>query len=879
VGEDQIKLYPDGVFFVGLAPILTADFIISSIADAIQYSFTGSDDPLVQIRKHLEDKEMLLILDNFEHLATGGAHIVQEIVDTCGDVQIIITSRQRLNLKSEDVFEVKGMTVPQGDCENLTASKLEQYSSVALFLDRAKRIEPRITLNDENRDDIIRICGLVGGLPLAIELAAAWVRVISCREIAEEIERNLDFLATTQSNVPQRHRSVRAVFDYSWNLMTENERTIFRRLSIFLGGFTREAAGEIAEATVLTLSNLMDKSLVYRSFSGRYYILEVLRQYGEEKLTDNPDEYTEVRKLHSRFFAHFSTQIEILSKSLQKNEMFDLISQELDNIREGWFTSAELRDFSKMAEYIRGIRRYSIFGGYYQDGERLLKSGLDKMSEFEPGPDEDESAGLEITGKIQCYRAAQLLHLARYQESRDLYDESSKIFKQIKRDDLEEWAINGIGNIDFTLGSFQSAKEMLETCLTRQQQRDDKVNMMTTLHNLANVEKYLGNRHRAVKLFEQSLEYRKKFDEKRGIALTLASLGSLQDNVKTGLQYIQECLDIYRELSDRGPIALSLLHLGYFQSSLGDLLEAKRSFEESLSLYIDLQDQSGIANAYLYIGQNHYDMGNYQDARRFLLKALGIFEDLNYKLSLSAASHCLALIEVHSGDYQKAERIYSEILDQAEEMDYPESHAQAAIGFGSLCTLTQKYTLAEEYLNRAYDLYTKISSQSGMAQVLLEQGNYMSAVDRDTEASEFYLKCWEISKQASLKRVMDECECKCVTLKQKTGDPEGIKPILENLLKRHHSTQKTPMILNNLLEIAGRIEFEERHHAISQYVLLKSAQDHPFVSRALKDKLSKRIASIRRDSDDIMTEDIVPDQDFSIIPELSSLLEKYLSQI
>ena len=278
IAEEKIRYFQDGVFFVPLAPVTSPEFIVSSIAEAIRFIFSGPQNPENQLLSHLQEKEALLILDNFEQLIDG-AGIVARILESCPDVRIMATSRERLNLMGEVIFEVRGLTYPP---ENQSYAP-EDYSAVKMFIQCARRTYPPFLLTEEIKPHIGRICRIVEGMPLGIELATAWIRVLSCQEIADEISKNLDFLSTTQRNVPERHRSVRAVFEHSWGLLISEEQAVFKRLAIFRGGFTRDAALQVTETPISTLSALMDKSLLYRTFSNRYHVLEVLRQVHRRK--------------------------------------------------------------------------------------------------------------------------------------------------------------------------------------------------------------------------------------------------------------------------------------------------------------------------------------------------------------------------------------------------------------------------------------------------------------------------------------------------------------------------------------------------------------------------------------------------------------------
>ena len=262
VGRQFESQFNDGVYFVSLAGVSMTESIIPAIAEVLGVTFSGPAEPLIQVINFLKAKQVLLVIDNMEHLIEG-ASLLGELLQKTQQVKMLTTSREQLRLQWEWIFEVQGLPVPEDADE-----KIENNSAVSLFLNRARQASQSFSVSSEDADSLIRICKLVGGLPLAIELAASWVRTLSCREIAQELEHNLDLLEVKKIDLPQRHRSIKAVFDHSWALLTEQERIILKRLSVFQGGFTREAAVQAMGATLPILSSLVEKSFLRFSRAG-----------------------------------------------------------------------------------------------------------------------------------------------------------------------------------------------------------------------------------------------------------------------------------------------------------------------------------------------------------------------------------------------------------------------------------------------------------------------------------------------------------------------------------------------------------------------------------------------------------------------------------
>ncbi|HEX2619781.1 MAG TPA: AAA family ATPase, partial [Phototrophicaceae bacterium] len=279
----QVSFVRD-VYFVPLQGLASSGLLVCAIADAIEFHFYESTDPEPQLLAYLRDKSLLLVLDNFEHVLDG-ASLLAEIYPTAPGVDMLVTSRERLNLVEEWVYDVPQLKFPSSETE----TEIEDYSAIQFFIQNARRTNFHFALTASQKPFVIRICQRVGGLPLGIELAAAWTRTLSSEIIAEEIERSLDILETFTHNIDPRHRNIRAVFEPSWTRLPDEARMVFTELSVFRGGFTLEAAEYVARVSRQILALLVDKSLLRLDVNGRYYLHELLRQYGEEHLRGNPE--------------------------------------------------------------------------------------------------------------------------------------------------------------------------------------------------------------------------------------------------------------------------------------------------------------------------------------------------------------------------------------------------------------------------------------------------------------------------------------------------------------------------------------------------------------------------------------------------------------
>jgi predicted ATPase/DNA-binding XRE family transcriptional regulator len=371
--------FAGGAVFVALAPVRSAALLAPAIADALALPLHGQREPHEQVLDALRGSAALLVLDNFEHLLAG-TPLVAALLTHAPALKIIATSRERLRLREEWVVAVEGLAVPEeGAAVDAAAS-----DAVRLFIQRARQAQAGFAPGPAEWPHVARICRLVGGMPLGIELAAAWVPVLPCAEIAREIARGLDILATAPRDAPGRHGSMRAAFDHSWRLLPARQRAAFRQLAVFQGGFDRAAAEAVAGANLATLSALVGKSFLRRTTTGRYAIHELLRQYGADRLDADPEEARLARGRHCAYFVAFLARREGRLRGGEQEEALADIDEELENVRMAWHEAVGRRDAALVARATEGLWLYHTGRGRVWEGEATFASAVAAL-EGEPG--------------------------------------------------------------------------------------------------------------------------------------------------------------------------------------------------------------------------------------------------------------------------------------------------------------------------------------------------------------------------------------------------------------------------------------------------------------------------------------------------------------
>lgn len=415
--------FRDGGYFIPLEAVTSPGQIPPAIASGLGLRLTAAGDPAADLNCFLRSMEAVLILDNFEQVLDG-ADLVAGMLAEAPGIKIIVTSRERLRLVEEWVFDVPGLDVPDEDaCENYA-----DFSALQLFTAAARRVQPHFSLDDECTS-VVRICRLLDGMPLAIELAASWVRVLTAGEIAAEIARGLDILETPARNMPPQHRRMRAVFDHSWGLLTEREQAVFARLSVFAGGFHAEAAEAVAGATRLDLASLLDKSWLRRAAdSSRFTIHELARQYGRERLLAGEGADSAARDDHAAFFARYLDQQWPGLMSGEYKTAYRAIERELDNIRAAWLRAVETLDALSLHRGLRALWMFFDSGSRFREGEQMFAAAVAAVRAALPGHE-------ALLGRLLARQGALAFSLDHYPRAEAILHESLAL---LERHDLAE---------------------------------------------------------------------------------------------------------------------------------------------------------------------------------------------------------------------------------------------------------------------------------------------------------------------------------------------------------------------------------------------------------------------------------------------------------
>jgi len=624
-GLEQVETFADGVFWVSLAHLHEPGLVPTTIAHALDLTLAGADEPRTQLVRYLRSKELLLLLDNFEHLLDG-APWLSDLLRAAPGVTLLVTSRERLDLHAEWLVEVGGLTLPDEQ-----GAEIEQSSAGQLWVQTAQRVQVGYAVAQADRACVAQVCRMVEGMPLAIELAAAWVRELGCKEIVEEITKGLALLRTTARDVPQRHRSFRAVLDHSWNLLNLDEQRVLRQLAVFRGGFEHDAASQVAGASIEHLAALVDKSLLRGTAQSanqrRYDLHEIVRQYAFDQLKAAA-EMEQVRDGHLQYFLSLAEQAAPHLIGAEQGRWLLRLEVEHGNFRFALDWALQRGEAETAARICGAIWRFWQTRGYLAEGREWIARALNladhKRSVWNGWGDAANSA-------VTTHRSV-----------------NKSVLAQV---------LKGAGVLAWMQSDYAEATTSFETSLAFYQELDDKDGIAAVSGNLGVLALYQGDYEQASGLFQMALELRRELGDKWGTAVCLQNLGAMagkRGDPTLAQAYYEEGLALYRELGHERGIAALLGNLGDVAGDRGDFQRARRFAMESLALLRKLGDEAGTATALTRLGLLALRRNDMASARSYYAESLPLLRALGDKEYLAMCLEGFAAIAVAQQQWERA---------------------------------------------------------------------------------------------------------------------------------------------------------------------------------------------------------------------------------
>ncbi|GAB1422062.1 hypothetical protein MASR2M15_22690 [Anaerolineales bacterium] len=745
VGERLLTRYVDGVYYIPLSPIDRVEMIPPAIAEAIAYEF-GQGDEWSQILAYLREKAVLLIIENYEQFIES-ANLIRDLAQETPFTKILLTSRERLRLRGEQIYEVSDMQIPPLDSD---AASLSTYPAVQLFLQGAHRVMPDFVIDDQNAADIAKLIRKMNGLPLGIELASSWLEVLSIEEILEEITQSLDFLESNLQDVPERHRSLRAIFESSWNLLNSSEQDSLVRLSVFKGGFEREAAKKIADASLKELTSLVNKSLLSRDAAGRYLMSPLIQEYAREHLEEG--DYQSTRQAHASYFMDFLFRMAPAISSEKEQLALDQIESEFDNIMFAWEYATIHKDWAAIDACVEPLGLFFTGRSRLGEGTKLLQNLYQQLEAYRPDKDKlyyevanqlgwmytqlgeyDQAlqyarGALEFARKHQNDRElGQALNTLSYismargnlQISIDYVSEAVELAEKV--DDVPAWFL-GMANLGYALylkGDLDSSLYVHEAIIKRRKENTNSspAGFAYAINNFGEVQRARGHLMEAYKLFNEAYTLFKNAKLKRGMAFTLnnmAGLDLMNNEIEKAQEGFNQAYKLNKEIGDAAGIAHSLSALGNVALNMQQTEEARQYYEESLQVRRRMDDRKGMADSLNDLGRVNLETQDLGEAMYYFRQSLEIYESLADVSGQSMAMTNLGQSLFYRGDLVKAREMMVKALELAEQSGNIYYLGQITGTLGHIALNMQDLENAKRYFNRSLEICLQADFEAGI---------------------------------------------------------------------------------------------------------------------------------------------------------------------
>ena len=515
VGRRLLGAFVDGVYFIPLAAVTSEETMVTTIAEVVGFKFHSDMQPLQQLLTHLQRQCLLLIVDNFEHLLEH-ARMLADVLKAACRVKVLVTSREKLGLGGEVVYVIGGLSTPYE-----AGAEIGAHDAVKLFCEVANRTSSPV--GGDDMGVVARICQLLGGMPLGILLAAAWVDTLSLTEIEAEIRTGLDILEATQRDAPQRHQSIQAVFDHSWSRLTAAEQAVFMRLTVFRAGFTREAAQAVTGASMRDLQRLVHTSFIQHLPTGRYAVHELMRQYGERKLVA-AGEFETVRERHAQYFAEFIMPVGQEMIWFPASAVLEAAKPDYENVRAAWEFQLERKDIGELRRLLAGLWVFLDSYSRSQEAVDLFEAALDTLQACE---------GSDVTlfrGQLLAYLGWFYSDIGLNTKGLELLEQGLDILQPSGWIDALLPVYAGLGALLWKEGALQDAMDAWATGLELSPQTDDPKWQPLFCSMIADIYYEMGH-------FREALQWLDRNPEGMGLMVRGATLTQLGEYARA-----RECL-------------------------------------------------------------------------------------------------------------------------------------------------------------------------------------------------------------------------------------------------------------------------------------------------------------------------------------------------
>lgn len=684
VAQQAARQYDHGAYVVELVGVEDPVNVVPAIATTLGFQFYESDDPpRVQLVNYLRNKHLLLVLDNFEHLLSASV-LLGDILQASPGVKLLVTSRVVLNLAWEYIYDVPGLRVPDAG----EGADLENYGAIQLFTARARRVQHHFALEREH-ECVVLVCQMVEGMPLGLELAASWLRMMSCTDLTARLADGLAFLTNRQGQGDRRHHSLQAVFEQSWALLTPTEQSALARLAVFSGGFSWKAAEAVTGESLDVLSALVDQSLVRIAADGQYDLHELVRQFAAAKLTGEPDAHFDALDRHASFYCGMleSSLPGLLNGGVQ--DALATMDQNLDNIRAAWEHANRNRQAPLVLQADEPLFHYLHFRGRLIEAEHVFRQALSHWS--------DPAGKTErlVEARLQARLGTSIKMRDALEDAEDMLRHAIGVLRDLGDDRARAFAQTWLTNtLDGRRLYTDEAIALGEDSLVIWGRLEDHYGVATTSRHLGWVSAHLGRLDEAVEWMQQSLAAARRAGHGYVVCGALHGLGKileLQAHFSKARTWYEQC--IAQALAGGFPDVArhALADLSQMAERMGDYQLARQAAREGLAQAEGQGDPLSIANLLNRLGWVHFRLGSLDEAEGFFQREQTLSTDLNISHRQISAHMGPAIIAAGRGQFEEARRLYEHGLAMARELN------DLAWQVGTLINLSYNAVMLEDY--------------------------------------------------------------------------------------------------------------------------------------------------------------------------------------
>lgn len=625
IAAELLDVFTDGVFFVALAPIRDPLLVIPTLAQTLGIKDSGSQPLLEAVTSYIRDKQLLLVIDNFEQVLPA-APFLSTLLEAAPQIKILVTSRSVLGVYGEHDFAVPPLMLPH--LHTVPVEGLTQYEAVRLFIERAQAAQADFQVTNENAPAIAEICYRLDGLPLAIELAAARVRLLPPQALLARLSQRLKVLTGGARTLPARQQTLRNTIDWSYELLDQAERMIFARLAIFVGGCTLAMAEAICNAErdlpldmLDGLQSMLDKSLIYQ-VSGienepRFLMLETIREYAYERL-DTQGELPALQRRHAEEYFALVQQAQPQFFGANQQVWFDRMEAELDNLRAVLAWSKSTTGDPAIGLQLAGqLWRFWIVRGHSTEGRQWLDALLPHRHSLPPAA---TWYALHTAGNLADDQGD-------HAQAQQFWEECLQICRELGNTTFVGHMLNNLANAAVSQGAYEQAVARYEEALAIYHHSGNIWGIGLATRNLGRAVRTLGEYTRAQQLFDESLVLMRKREDRSAIASIWEDMGKLayaQAEYQRANSLFEEARQLFAEIGSKPGLASVLSEIGAVARQRGDYTQAEVVLQQSLNLQRETGNQEGIAHALYYRGQLFSEQGDYAAARSSLNESLQI---------------------------------------------------------------------------------------------------------------------------------------------------------------------------------------------------------------------------------------------------------------